>query len=294
MEEIQTIGEINPIEKLQQNIDLIKNVMKNVLKDKVHFGVIKGCGDKPALFKAGAEKLLILFNLTPHLQTETIDKANGHEKYVSICTLIHRQTGETWAVASGSCSTLDSKYRYLWNYTKKECSQEYWETKDIEFNPEIGHYKDKSGKWLIKIRRENPDPADNHNTCRKMSEKKALVGTIMMCTGVSEVLTQDVEDMPLTSFSNNDNGNSKVYEKEMCPFCKVKAVGKSQYSSGNEYYCYPKSGGCGKGVNGNQLNNISPKEQSTKGDKHADIISESFPGEEGLEKYVPLDENIPF
>jgi hypothetical protein len=63
----------------------------------------------------------------------------------------------------GSCSTLESKYRY-----KKD--------------------------YQTKAKYENPDIADVYNTCLKMAKKRALVDATLTATGASDFFTQDVED----------------------------------------------------------------------------------------------------
>jgi hypothetical protein len=42
---------------------------------------------------------------------------------------------------------------------------------------------------------ENPDPADQWNTCLKMAKKRALIDACLTALGASTMFTQDIEDM---------------------------------------------------------------------------------------------------
>jgi hypothetical protein len=52
---------------------LIQDVMRDIMREGEHYGKIPGCGDKPSLFKGGAEKICVTFRLRPEYQIETID-----------------------------------------------------------------------------------------------------------------------------------------------------------------------------------------------------------------------------
>ena len=51
-------GALSPSDLIAQR-QLLAAHMKESMKPGVHYGEIPGCGDKPALFKAGAEYLLL-------------------------------------------------------------------------------------------------------------------------------------------------------------------------------------------------------------------------------------------
>lgn len=59
------------VEEVLAQADKIKSAMVKVMEEGVHFGRIPNT-PKPTLFKAGAEKLCLLFRLDPQYQsTET-------------------------------------------------------------------------------------------------------------------------------------------------------------------------------------------------------------------------------
>jgi len=52
------------ISDVKTQVNLIQNLMKDVMKENEHYGLIPGC-NKPSLWKSGAEKILFTFRLTP-------------------------------------------------------------------------------------------------------------------------------------------------------------------------------------------------------------------------------------
>ena len=95
-------------------VALIQNVMSKVMRENEHYGKIPGCGDKPTLLMAGAEKLGLTFRLATTIEgeREPIDLGRYHREYVIKCTLTNIPTGQVWGQGVGSCSTMESKYRY--------------------------------------------------------------------------------------------------------------------------------------------------------------------------------------
>jgi hypothetical protein len=65
----------------------------------------------------------------------------------------------------GSCSTMETKYRYRWK-----------------------------GEGRNKARTENPDIADVYNTCLKMGVKRAQIAATLTVTGASDIFAPEPED----------------------------------------------------------------------------------------------------
>jgi hypothetical protein len=188
----------------------IVEVMQAVMKDGEHYGRIPGCGDKPALFKAGAEILATTFALAPRFEIKQTDLPNGHREYQIICTLVHIPTGLEVGQGVGCCSTHESKYR--WRRGDRQCPDCGKRGTIIKGKKEYG------GGWLCFNKKggcgsqwkdgdpaiegqntdrvENPDPADQYNTVLKMAKKRAQVDATLTATGASDLLTQDLEDLP--------------------------------------------------------------------------------------------------
>jgi hypothetical protein len=187
----------------------IVEVMKAVMRDGDHYGTIPGCGDKPALLKAGAETLAMTFGLRPTFQIERVDLPGGHREYQVICTLAHIASGLAVAEGLGSATTLESKHR--WRNAARVCPHCRKET-IIKGKEEWGGgwlcFQKKGGcgaKWQdgakeiegqVVGRVENTDPADQYNTVLKMAKKRAQVDATLTAVGASDVLSQDLDDLP--------------------------------------------------------------------------------------------------
>lgn len=192
------------IQELKHQADLIKQAIKEVMVENHHFGKIPGCGDKPTLLKPGAEKLCLLFRLAPKYEIITGGLTGGHREYEVICNLIHISTGQFVGQGVGICSTMESKYRYRTGpveYTDKAVPKDYWKERDIKLIGGKGFCAKKhpdTGNWVICIQGEkieNPNPADEYNTVKKMAKKRALVDATLTVTAASDSFTQDLEDI---------------------------------------------------------------------------------------------------
>lgn len=162
-------------EDISAQIQLIQQVMKNNMQEGVHYGVIPGTSGKPSLLKAGGEKLQLLFRFNASFETGITDLGKGHREYRVTCTL-SRLDGSLAGQGVGSCSTMESKYRYRGK----------------------GEY-----------RTENPNIADVYNTVLKMAKKRAHVDAIITATACSDIFTQDLEDMELPE-KQGQQGQGKV------------------------------------------------------------------------------------
>lgn len=192
------------LNELKARANMVSDIKKQIMRKDTHFGVVPGCGSKPTLLKNGAELLCMAFKLAPDAKVEIADLGNGHREYTVTTTLTSIVTGVPVAAGLGSCSTMESKYRYrgteLVN-TGKPVPSAYWSDKDPSklggrgFVPK----KDENGRWMIfqkgdkKV--ENPDIADVYNTVLKMASKRSLVDATLKATGGSCEFTQDIEDM---------------------------------------------------------------------------------------------------
>lgn len=198
-----TEGAMTPATVVNQ-VQLIQHVMEKVMKDGEHYGVIPGCGKKPSLLKAGAEKLSLTFRLAPAYTITQTDLTGGHREYYVKCTLTHIPTGKVFGEGVGACSTMEGKYRFRTGeveFTDKEVPKEYWTSRDQKLIGGKGFStkKNDSGKWMVvragdKVEHDNP--ADYYNTVLKMAKKRAHVDAVLTATAASDIFTQDIEDMP--------------------------------------------------------------------------------------------------
>jgi hypothetical protein len=200
-------------EALQRQVNAIQEAMKQVMEEGVHYGKVPGCGDKPALFKPGAEKINLLFRLVPEFIFETITLPNGHFEIITTCYLhVGNLKGQVVGQGIGSCSTMETKYRYrngerVCPSCGKPC---LIQSSDFKTKAKDGWlcFAKKGGCGVkyplgdaqiesqIVGKIDNPDIADQYNTVRKMSKKRAHVDCTITATAASDIFTQDIEDMP--------------------------------------------------------------------------------------------------
>ena len=167
--------------------DLAELMRRNVLVDGSDYGVIPGTGDKPTLYKAGAEKLAAFFGLS--IEMELVDKVedwDGGFFYYRYRATATDRYGRT-ASGEGSANSREAKYRWR-------------NIKEREYDPEVhgpGRKIQKSGRYgsYVVYQVENREPFDLVNTLQKMAQKRAYVQAVLLAVGASAFFTQDVEDL---------------------------------------------------------------------------------------------------
>lgn len=189
-------------------IQVIQQLMRDGMTEGEHWGKIPGCGDKPALLKPGAEKLGLMFRLAGKYEIIENNLPNGHLDVKVKCSLQHIVTGQFWGEGLGSCSTMESKYRYrsgVGESTGVKVPKEYWDLRRTDpakameiIGKGYATKKGDDGIWYIveKLDKvENPDIADTYNTVRKIAKKRAFVDAMLSATAASDIFTQDIDEM---------------------------------------------------------------------------------------------------
>jgi hypothetical protein len=191
-------------EQVSAQVQLIQQVMRDVMKDGEHYGVVPGCGTKPALLKPGAEKLCFTFQLVPNFEVKRQDYERNHREYEVRCRLTNR-AGVLIAEGLGTCSTYESKYRYRnADRTCPTCGKPA--LMKSKRDPEFYCWTKKDGcgatfplddkriteQQVGKV--ENPDIADQWNTVLKMATKRAHVAATITACAASDLFTQDIDE----------------------------------------------------------------------------------------------------
>jgi hypothetical protein len=215
-------------ESLIAQAKAVQTVMKSVMKEDVHYGIVPG-SKKPSLYKPGAEKLCMVFRLRPEFIIERENLPNGHREYEITCNLYSIASGILVGQGVGCCSTMASKYRY--RNAGRTCPLCKAEDTIIKGKEEYG------GGWVCFARKggcgkkwvdddpaiidqhpgkvEHPDPADYYNTIKKMSKKSAMIDAVLTATAASDIFTQDVEDMKdILGISDDENEKNKLSGNE--------------------------------------------------------------------------------
>ncbi len=209
-EEIVPVVETQNIATTQEvlhRVAIIQDVMKKVMQEGEHFGVIPGTGSKKTLLKAGAEKLSQVFKLLPRFEINKHEHEGDHRDYEVRCILSHAD-GSFQGEGVGNCSTKESKYR--WRKGERTCPE-------CSAPAIIKGKKEYGGGWLCfgkkggcgskwpdgteaiesqNVNRiENEDIADTYNTVLKMAKKRAHIDSIITATAASDIFTQDIGDL---------------------------------------------------------------------------------------------------
>lgn len=193
-------------DELVARMDVIQQAADKAMVENVDYGRIPGT-DKPTLFKPGAEKLGVLFQLDIQIENEKRWADDGHLTVISKATAYHAPSGTRLAFGEGVCSTRERKYgkrqgmpscpncgkpiRKSKNPTPQQSFYCWAKKGGCGVNYPEGQFSDADFEEI-----DNPDLADTYNTVVKMAAKRARVDAVLAATGASALFTQDVEDLP--------------------------------------------------------------------------------------------------
>lgn len=172
--------EIENVSASLNKVASVQAAIKGALKSGQDFDTIPGT-NKPTLLKPGAEKILMMFGLTSEYEIiESVEDWNkGVFAYTVRCIL--SKSGMKITEGLGSCNSKEDKYRYRWVYEK-----------DIPVGVDKETLK---VNQYNKYRVENDEIYSQVNTLLKMAKKRAQVDATLTVASLSEVFTQDIEDM---------------------------------------------------------------------------------------------------
>jgi hypothetical protein len=172
-----------------QAINRFQQVVHANLVQGQDFGVIPGT-NKPTLLKPGAEKITKLLGLCDHY--EILDRQEDWKgsffRYLVKCQLKTASDGLVVSEGFGECNSMESKYRYRWLWPK-----EIPENFDRD-NAVKRSIKTKNG-YVTQYRIDNEDIFTQVNTLIKMAKKRSLVDAALSAGRLSNVFTQDIEDI---------------------------------------------------------------------------------------------------
>jgi hypothetical protein len=201
------------IESAVERYNAVTEFVSRVLRKDVDYGVIPGT-EKRTLLKPGAEKLTTFFGLSTRFELldrieDWTGEGHGGEPffyYLYRCRLFRGDV--LIAEGDASCNSRETKYR--WREAQRTCPA-------CGVAAIIKGKEDFGGGWLCWKKKggcgakyldgdqtiesqqvgrvSNPDIADQVNTIQKMSQKRSLVGAVLLAVNASEFFTQDVEDM---------------------------------------------------------------------------------------------------
>ena len=176
--------DLNSVSETLNKIESLQAVVQKTLKSGRDYDVIPGT-NKPTLLKPGAEKINMLFGVSPDYEflTSIEDFEKEFFNYTIKCTL--KKNGQTVAQGVGSCNSKENKYR--WKNVKEIDVPAHLDKDSLMIK------KDGYGRTLYKI--ENDDICSVANTILKMGKKRAYIDATLQLAALSEIFTQDIEDM---------------------------------------------------------------------------------------------------
>ena len=199
----------NTVQQQLRAVHAFQLLVKETLIEGHDFGTIPGT-NKPTLLKPGAEKINKLLGLEEHYDilesTEDWDKPRF--AYTVRSRLVRSASGQTVVEGLGECNSYESKYR--WRYLNRSCpscGQESIIQGKAEYGGGWVCFKKKGGCGAKfndqdtsitgqKIGRvENDDIFSQVNTILKMAKKRALVDASLSAGRLSDIFTQDMEDL---------------------------------------------------------------------------------------------------
>jgi len=172
--------------EIRQDVNLLQDILRNVMKRDTHYGVIPGCV-KPTLYKAGSEKILSTFRISIRPIVEDLSTPD-EARFRVVTEATHIPTGEYLGSGIGEASSSEEKY--MWRATV--CDEEWQNTP--ETRRRLKYKKSKDGHYTVKQVRTNV--ADVANTVLKMAKKRSQVDVTLTTTAASDIFVQDMEDVP--------------------------------------------------------------------------------------------------
>lgn len=176
--------EVSSIVGTLNKITQVQAAVQKELKQGHDYDTIPGTS-KPTLLKPGAEKLLMMFGLTS--EYEFLDKIEDYDKGIFAYTMkcILSRNGQKITEGVGSCNSKENKYR--WRWIKED---------DLPLGVDKDSLKKKTNNWgKTEYQMENDEIYSQANTILKMAKKRAQVDATLTVASLSELFTQDMEDM---------------------------------------------------------------------------------------------------
>lgn len=184
---------------LRAQVNLIQYVMKDIMKDGVHFGKVPGCGPKPTLLKAGAEKILSTFRIA--VEPDVADLSTDDEiRYRVTAKGIHAPSGMNLGCGVGEASSNEEKYKW-----RESINNEEFEETDPTRRREKWK-KGYNGAKDYKVKQIRTQPSDIANTVLKMAKKRALIDLCLTATAASDIFSQDIEEEDIQLLAAKESG----------------------------------------------------------------------------------------
>ena len=157
------------IQRVISHLEIVKEAVSKVLKEGIDsdYAIVPGT-KKKALLKPGAEKIMKLFGLGVRFipGEKEFDRYENFAMFSYTAEVYHLRSGISVATCEGTCNSWEKKYKERSIY--------------------------KHGQFAGT---ESTPVCDILNTLKKMAQKRAMVGAVILATGASDYFTQDEEEI---------------------------------------------------------------------------------------------------
>lgn len=191
-----------------EELKSIRTFVAEEMRAGLDFGTIPGTGNKNVLLLPGAQKTAMYFNCYSRYRVQRVELGDGHLEVITTTRLISRNSKAIVAEGVGSCSTMETKYRYRKAARQcPACGGEFIIKGKEEYGGGWLCYKAKGGcgakfpdgdesieaQAVGQVLNENVH--DQRNTVLKMSKKRSLVDAALSLGCMAELFTQDLDDV---------------------------------------------------------------------------------------------------
>lgn len=181
---------IKAVSETVQKVRTLQSTLKNILTDGHDYGKIPGCGDKATLLKPGAEKILMAMGITATYElVEHTEKFDGLGFFAYTVKCILNKNGIKITEGLGHANSKEKKWAF-----------EFVNEKDLPdgTNKDLlkkKKYESQYGGTYYKYEVE-ADANSKANTILKMAKKRAQIDAVLSVASLSEIFTQDFDDLP--------------------------------------------------------------------------------------------------
>jgi len=193
-------------EEIKARLDRVRQVMKTVMREGEHYGIIPGC-KKPSLYKAGAEILNVTFRLSARVAQHEDLSTEDEIKHRFRVEVYDPKTEVIWGDGLGECSSDEQKYK--WRETL--CPEEWEQAPEDRRRLKYKKRWDRSAQQYVieAVQQIRTELADVANTVLKLGHKRAYVHATIQATAASDIFTQDLEDIPPENLGDEEGSPAK-------------------------------------------------------------------------------------
>ena len=166
--------DLQQVSATMQKIAQFQAVVQKTLKKDHDYGVIPGTGSKPTLLKPGAEKILMLMGLTS--EYKVIERVQDYDRGFFAFTV--------------KCTLSKG---------------------DVKVTEGVGHANTREKRY---VSGRQQDAYTLANTVLKMAKKRAQVDAVLTVASLSEIFTQDLEDLDDGFSPSTQSKKSQRYQKQ--------------------------------------------------------------------------------